>query len=57
MYPKVDVWTHIDRLRVAPLFTKMRENRLRLFEHVHRKAFDALMRRIESIIVESKISQ
>ena len=43
-----------EKLGVAPLFEKMRENRLRWFEHVQRKTLDSPVRRIESIIVEGK---
>ena len=44
------------KLGVAPNSAKMSENRLRLFERVQRKTFNALMKRIESIIVESNRS-
>jgi hypothetical protein len=43
-----------EKLGVAPLSAKMRENRLRWFGHVKRKTYDAPVRRIESIIVEGK---
>ncbi|XP_057532968.1 uncharacterized protein LOC130810861 [Amaranthus tricolor] len=46
-----------DKLGVAPIFGKMRENRLRWFGHVQRKTFVAPMRRVESIIVEGKRSR
>ena len=46
-----------EKLGVASLFAKMRENRLRWFGHVQRKTHDALVRRIECIIVEGKRSQ
>ena len=46
-----------DILGVAPISGKMREHRLRWFSHVQRKTFDALMRSVESIIVESKRSR
>ena len=46
-----------DRLGVAPISEKMRENRLRWFGHVQKKTFDALVRRVESIIVEGKRSR
>ena len=41
-----------EKLGVAPLYAKMRENRLRWFGHVQRKTHDAPVRRIECIIVE-----
>ena len=43
-----------EKLGVAPLSEKLRGNRLRWFGHVQRKNFDSPIRRIESIIVESK---
>ena len=46
-----------EKLGVAPLSTKMRENRLRWFGHVQRKNVSCLIRRIESIIVEGKRSR
>ena len=46
-----------EKLGVAPLSAKMRENRLRWFGHVQRKTHDAPIRRIECIIVESKRSR
>ena len=46
-----------DKLEVAPISAKMRKNRLRWFGYVQRKTFDAPMRRIESIIIESKRSR
>ena len=46
-----------EKLRVAPLFAKMRENRFRWFEHVKRKTYDGPVRRIESLIVERKRSR
>ena len=46
-----------ERLGVAPLFAKMRENRLRWFGHVQRKTYNASVRRIENIIVEGKRSR
>ena len=45
-----------EKVRVAPIFEKMRENRLRWFGHVQRKTFDAPVRSVESIIVEGKRS-
>ena len=45
-----------EKLGVAPLSAKMRENRLRWFGHVQRKTHDAPVRRIECIIVEGKRS-
>ena len=44
-----------DRLGVAPISAKVRENRLRWFGHVHKKTFDALVRRIKSIIIEVEV--
>ena len=46
-----------EKLGVAPLSAKMRENRLRWFGHVQRKTHDAPVRRIECIIVEGKRSR
>ena len=46
-----------EKLGVAPLSTKMRENRSRWFGHVQRKTHDAPVRRIECIIVEGKKSR
>ena len=46
-----------EKLGVAPLLAKMRENRLRWFGHVQRKTQDAPVRRIEYIIVEFKRSR
>ena len=46
-----------DKLVVAPISRKIRENRLRWFSHVQRKTFDAPVRRVESIIVEGKRSR
>ena len=46
-----------EKLEVGPLSAKMRENKLRWFGHVHRKTYDAPVRRIKSIIVEGKRSQ
>ena len=43
-----------EKLGVAPLSTKMLENRLRWFGHVKSKTYDAPVKRIESIIVEGK---
>ena len=45
-----------EKLGVAPLSTKMRENKLRWFGDVQRKTYDAPVRRIESTIVEGKRS-
>ena len=41
-----------EKLGVALLSAKMRENRLRWFGHVQRKTHDAPVRKIECIIVE-----
>ena len=58
--------TMIDRIRnqefrekfdVAPISAKTLENRLKWFGHVQRKTYDALVRNIESIIVEGKKSR
>ena len=38
-----------EKLRVASLSAKMRENRLRWFRHVQRKTHDAPVRKIECI--------
>ena len=46
-----------EKLGVALLSAKMRENRLRWFGHVQRKTFDFSVRRIENIIVEGNISR
>ena len=46
-----------EKLGVAPLSAKMRENRLRWFGHVQRKPIEAPVRRIETIIVEGKRSR
>ena len=46
-----------DKLGIAPIFKKMRENRLSWFGHVQRKTFAAPVRRVESIIVEGKRSR
>ena len=46
-----------DKLGVAPLAAKMRENRLGCFGHVKRKDFDSPVRRVESIIVEGNKSR
>ena len=43
-----------EKLGVTPLSEKMCENRLRWFGHVQRKTLNSPVRRIESIIVESK---
>ena len=44
----------MNKLGVAPISRKIRENRLRWFGHVQRKIFAAWLRRVESIIVEGK---
>ena len=46
-----------EKLGVAPLSAKMRENRLRWFGHVQRKPLEAPVRRIETFIVEGKRSR
>ena len=46
-----------EKLGVAPLSVKMRENRLKWFRHVQRKTHYAPVRMIECIIVEDKRSQ
>ena len=46
-----------DKQGVGTSSAMMRENRLRWFGQMQRKTFDALMQRIESIIVEGKRSQ
>ena len=46
-----------DKLGVALISRKMRENRLRWFGHVQKKTFIAPVRRVESIIVEGKRSR
>ena len=46
-----------DKLRVAPISGKMRENRLRWFGHVQRKTLAASVRSVKSIIVEGKSSR
>ena len=46
-----------EKLWVAPLSAKMRENRFKWFGHVQRKTHDAPVRRIECIIVEGKKSR
>ena len=46
-----------DKLGVAPISGKMRENRLIWFEHVERKTLAAPVRRVENIIVEGKRSR
>ena len=37
---------------VAPIEDKMRENRLRWFDHIGRRPMDALVRRMEKIDIE-----
>ena len=40
---------------LTPIEDKMRENRLRWFDHIRRKQMDALVRRVEKIdIVQGK---
>ena len=46
-----------EKLGVAPISSKMRENRLRWFGHVQRKTLYAPVRSIKSIIVEGKRSR
>ena len=46
-----------DKLEIAPISRKTRENRLRWFGYVQRKTFDAPVRRVENIIVEGKRSR
>ena len=46
-----------EKLGVALLSAKMRENRLRWFRHVQRKTHDVPVRRIQCIIMESKKSR
>ena len=46
-----------EKLGVAPLSAKMRENKLKWFEHVQRKPIEAPVGRIETIIVEGKKSR
>ena len=46
-----------DKLGIAPIAEKMRENRLRWFRHVQRKTFDVPVRRVASIIIEGKRSR
>ena len=43
-----------EKLGIAPLSAKMRENKLRWFGHMQRKTHDAPVRRTECIIVEGK---
>ena len=46
-----------EKLEVAPLSAKMRDNRLRWFGHVQRKTHDAPVKRIEFIIVNGNRSR
>ena len=46
-----------EKLRVALLSAKMRENRLRWFGHMQRKTHDVPVRRIKCIIVTGKRSR
>ena len=46
-----------EKLGVAPISEKMQKYRLRWFVHVQRNTFDALVRRVESIIIEGKRSR
>ncbi|XP_057548589.1 uncharacterized protein LOC130826962 [Amaranthus tricolor] len=46
-----------EKLGVAPLSAKMRENRLRRFGHVQRPTHDTPVRRIKCTIVEGKRSR
>ena len=49
--------TFREKLGVAPISAKMREDRLRWFGHMKRKTFEATVRKIESITVERKKSR
>ena len=46
-----------DKLGVAPISRKMRENKLKWFGHVQRTTLTAPVRRVENIIVEGKRSR
>ena len=64
MHAEVDVWPPLrdkirnhefrEKLGVAPIFAKMRENRLRWFGYVQRRTFDVPVGRIENIMIEGK---
>ena len=57
MIDRIRNWKFREKLEVAHLSAKMRDNRLRWLRHVLRKTYDAPVRRIESIIVEGKRSR
>lgn len=43
-----------ERLKVAPLSTKMRENKLKWFGHVKRRTIYAPVKMVKSLIMEGK---
>ena len=53
IYKTNNKWVYRE-IRVALISAKMQENKLRWFSHIQRKTSDALVRRIESIIVKGK---
>ena len=57
MMDSIRNWEFREKLGVSPISAKMRENRLRWFGYMHRKSFDALVRKIERIIMEGKRSR